>query len=226
MMQYFGAWIPKRISNNTIIQVYEIFRKFYIFFHRRSKSSIEQIEQELCKHSDFCLNQRKYIEDQNAWSDIRYGKYSMQYSGCEAFATFNAMVSLLGDKADSLAKVIASFEQDGIVLSGKFGTSPKAMSDYLIKQGFSTVMTTKHAKFDSIGEISDSLILTMYNDKHDIRKQIHSIAITKEQNQYFGHNVYCDGRVIGPYGSVTELIKNINHGNAKGIAIIGIKGPN
>ena len=123
----------------------------------------------------------------------------------------------------SLARMIFDYEKDGAVLSGKFGTSPKAISDFLTRLGFITYFSTDEEEFDKIGREHDSLILTMYNDRNDIRKEVHTINISKDCEMYTAHNVYCNGKVVGPCACVSEVIKNINGEKAKGISLIGIK---
>jgi len=52
----------------------------------------------------------------------------MQYSGCEIFAVYNTVYSLLSHPLMSLPELISRFEKDGMALGGKFGTSPKFFS--------------------------------------------------------------------------------------------------
>ena len=146
----------------------------------------------------------------------------MQYSGCEIFATFNAIYNITGKIKVDLPEMIAAYEKDGMVLSGKFGTAPKAIADFLKKQGFKTKICTDEKLFDEVGKSADSLILTMYNDKDDISKEVHTVNISKAKDGFTAHNVYCNGMVVGPYPSVSQVIKNINNGKAKGISLIGI----
>ena len=95
-----------------------------------------------------------------------------------------------------------------MALNGKFGTSPKALRDFLKSNGFTAAFTAKEADFAAFAAKYPGLIFTMYNDRNDIRKEIHTIHI---------------GKVVGPFTSFDELIQNINGGKAKGISLIGIK---
>ena len=110
-----------------------------------------------------------------------------------------------------------------MALGGKFGTSPKALRDFLESKGFTTFFSTMEKDFDTLAAAYPSLIFTMYNDKNDIRKEIHTIHISKKGSMFTAHNVYCNGKVVGPFTSFDELIQNINGGKAKGISLIGIK---
>lgn len=217
------AFIPGKVNNAAIITAFEVMRKQQRLmkkdFSRHLKKNKEAVE----AHAADMRRNQGYVEDQNKWTDASYGESTMQYSGCEVFATFNAIWSLLGKTIMSLPEMISEYEKDGMVLSGKFGTSPKAISDFLEKHGFKTELVTNEKEFDDVGKRSDSLILTMYNDKDDISQEVHTVNISKKDKKYTAHNVYCNGKVLGPFDSVSETIRNINQGKAKGISLIGIK---
>ena len=195
-MNFIFSFIPKRISNGTIVAVYELLRH---------------------------IQNNGYVEDQNAYIDMPYGKSTMQFSGCEIFAVYNAMRSLLQHPVMDLPELIFYFEKDGMSLNGKFGTSPKALRDFLKSNGFTAAFTAKEADFSAFAAKYPGLIFTMYNDRNDIRKEIHTIHISKKGSMFTAHNVYCNGKVVGPFTSFDELIQNINGGKAKGISLIGIK---
>lgn len=221
--QIVCAWIPNRVDNHVIVSVLELMRKAQRVFHKDFSANLKYNEEKFKRHTESIQKNHGYIEDQNNYEDMKYGKVTMKYAGCEIFATYNAVFSLTGKHEMSLAQMIFDYEKDGAVLSGRFGTSPKAISDYLTRLGFITYFSTDEEEFDKIGREYDSLILTMYNDRNDIRKEVHTINISKDFEMYTAHNVYCNGNVVGPYVCVSEVIKNINGGKAKGISLIGIK---
>lgn len=224
VVDWFCKKIPK-VSNRVIINFYEILR--FLNKLKPKKNKIKKaLEENTLKFIDHINQINKcdgYIEDQNNYTDMKYGKVTMQYAGCEIIATFNAINNILGECKKNLGEMIQEFEKDGCVLSGKFGTAPKAIADYLNKNGFVSKISLKEVDFDKIAEESESLILTMYNDVNDIRKEIHTINISKNAGKYIGHNVYCNGIIVGPFDTVSELINNINSGKAKGISLIGIR---
>ena len=217
------AFIPGKINNSTVVSAFEIMRKQQRLLKKDFSSQIKKNKAAVEKHAADMKKSMGFIEDQNKWTDTAYGESTMQYSGCEIFATFNAIWSMLGKSIMSLPEMISEYEKDGMVLSGKFGTSPKAISDFLEKHGFKTELTTDEKEFDEVGKRSESLILTMYNDKNDISQEVHTVNISKKDKKYTAHNVYCNGKVLGPFDSVSETIKNINGGKAKGISLIGIR---
>ncbi len=216
------ALIPNKVDNATVVNVLDLMRKQQKAVKKDYSVHMKKNEEAFQKHAPVITKNKGFVEDQNSYTDMAYGDATMQYSGCEIFATYNAIHSILGKQSMSLAKMISEYEKDGMVLSGKFGTAPKAIKDFLDKHGFKTEMTTNEADFDSYGKKFQSLILTMYNDKDDISKEVHTVNISKEGGKYIAHNVYCNGKVVGPNATVKELIANMNGGKAKGISLIGV----
>ena len=217
------ALIPGKVDNSLVINAFEAMRKQQKLMKKDFSAHLKVNEEAFKKHVDIIKKNKGFVEDQNNFTDMNYGDSTMQYSGCEVFATYNAMYSIDGKNTISLPAMIAEYEKDGMVLSGKFGTSPKAIADFLNKHGYKAELVTEEAKFDNLGKTYQSLILTMYNDGSDISQEVHTVNISKENGQFIAHNVYCNGKVVGPYKSVTEVIKNINGGKAKGISLIGVK---
>ena len=217
------AFIPGKINNATVITAFEVMRKQQRLMKKDFSKHLKKNKEALEAHAADMKKNKGFIEDQSKWTDTSYGESTMQYSGCEIFATFNAIWSMLGKSIMSLPEMISEYEKDGMILSGKFGTSPKAISDFLEKHGFKTELVTDEKEFDEVGKRSESLILTMYNDRNDISQEVHTVNISKKDKKFTAHNVYCNGKVLGPFDSVTETIRNINKGKAKGISLIGIK---
>lgn len=222
MFKKVCALIPNQVDNKLVVNAFEIMRKEQKLLRKDFSENIKKNIENFKKHEETIKKHKGYVEDQNNYTDMSYGESTMQYSGCEIFATYNAIFNIMGKNIMSLADIISHYEKDGMVLSGKFGTAPKAISDFLDKQGFKTTLTTIEKEFDELGKKSASLILTMYNDKDDISKEVHTVNISKDNGKFTAHNVYCNGKAVGPYASVSEVLKNINGGKAKGISLIGI----
>lgn len=222
MGKKLNAFIPRYVGNGVVLGAFELMRKQQKIMKKDYTGHLRENEESYRRHLENIERAKGYIEDQNSYTDMKYGDFTMQFSGCEVFAVFNAMYNICGRHEKSLAVVISEFEKDGMVLSGKFGTSPKALADYLTRNGYITEICSKPELFDAVGKRSDSLILTVYNDREDITKEVHTFNISKERNEFTAHNVYCNGYVVGPYGSVSDVIVNINGGKAKGISLIGI----
>jgi len=222
MFKKVCALIPNQISNDTVVGALDLMRKEQKILKKDFSGHFKKNEAAFLKHEDTIKKNKGYVEDQNSYTDMAYGEATMQYSGCEIFATYNAIHNILGRNLMTLPQMIAEYEKDGMVLSGKFGTAPKAIKDFLDKHGFKTEFVTDESKFDEVGKRSQSLILTMYNDKDDISKEVHTVNISKEKSQYVAHNVYCNGKVVGPCSTVRELMAQMNGGRVKGISIIGV----
>jgi len=215
--------IPEKINNGVVVFFFELLRKLQIPIKKISKNNLRINKDNILKHIDVIDKHGGYIEDQNNYTDMKYGKRTIQYSGCEIIAVYNAVYSLAGKHAFYLEDLIKIFEKNGMLLTGRLGTSPKALNSFLTQNGFDTKFTTKESEFEAISSESSSIILTFYNDRKDIRNQVHTVCITKENSSYTAHNVYCNGTILGPYSSITDLIRAINNGKAKSISLIGVK---
>ena len=141
--------IPNKIDNATVVNVLDLMRKQQKAIKKDFSDHLKKNEDAFQKHAAVITKNNGFVEDQNSYTDMAYGDATMQYSGCEIFATYNAIHSIMGKQSMSLAKMISEYEKDGMVLSGKFGTSPKAIKDFLDKHGFKTDMTTNEADFDN-----------------------------------------------------------------------------
>ncbi len=216
------AWIPARVGNRTVIRFLDLLRGGQRVFGRSFPGNREKNEAAFPAHEAAIRAAGGFVEDQNRYGDMVYGRTTMRYAGCEIFAAYNIIVALLGRTLMSLPEMIEAFEKDGMVLSGKFGTAPKAIRDFLRQQGFSAEMTAREREFDEFGKRFEGLILTMYNDRNDIGQEVHTVAVSKDAAGFTAHNVYGSGRVVGPCAGLSELIGGINGGRAKGIALIGV----
>ena len=151
-----------------------------------------------------------------------FGNKTMDYNGCGVIAVFNAMNDLKVKNEISLPSIIEHFENDGIVLSGIFGTAPTAIEDFFVKKGFETMNTTKEEDYDKIGENFDSFIFTFYENKDNIFEQVHVVNISKNNGKFYAHNNGFNSH-LKLFDSITEFINKINNGKSKGIFLIGIK---
>lgn len=220
--EWLCSLIPRKIDNRTVLHFFEFLRNFQKLLRRSYKMNLALNVASFENHLHTIDKNNGFVEDQHNYQDMKYGKATMYGCGCEIFAVYNTFRSLFGVQRISLPEMIAHFEKDGMVLSGKFGTSPRALCDYMESQGLHTILTTKENEYDLLAEKYNSFILTMYNDKNDIRSEVHTVNISKENGIFTAHNVYCNGFAVGPYPSIRELISHINSGKAKGISLIGI----
>lgn len=178
----------------------------------------------------------RFIENQNEWEGVRFGLSTMKYSGCEIMAVYNALLDLGNEMAaQDMAELISVFERKGAELKGRWGCSPRSICNYLTRRGYRVTTTTSKNPdtINSIGDCSDSIIITAYNDRNDIRKMIHTICVTKDHHgNYTLHNAY--KRINGLYAAYSagnsihklcDAIGAMSQGQASPICIIGIRQP-
>ena len=113
MTQMLFSFIPRRINNRTVIAVYELLRRIQKLAKSRWKKNLTLNQINFTNHRNVIFKNHGYIEDQNNYTDMAYGKATMQYSGCEVFAVYNASYSLLKHPVMDLPDLIACFEKDG-----------------------------------------------------------------------------------------------------------------
>ena len=217
-VSFFRSFIPQKISNEKTLTFFELLRK--MAFHN-FPGNLEKNNANFKNHLKEIEENNGYIEEQHNYTDMYYGNKTISFCGCEIIATYNAIYDLTGKHDISFPEMINEFEKDGIVLSGFFGTAPRAIEDYLKNHGFKTISSSKKEEYDKIGEESDALILTLYNDKYDIFNMVHTINITKKNNKYYIHNNGYKS-YLEPYNSIMDILLRINSGDAKDIFLIGI----
>lgn len=215
--------IPGRISNRLVLEVYDLMRKSQFLCRKDYSEKLQQNTASFSAHLPSIRKAGGYVEDQHSYEDMSYGETTMKHAGCEIFAVYNALHTLESSITIHLPELIHEFEKDGMVLSGRFGTSPGALIDYLNRKGYSTESTSREEEFDAFGCRFPALILTMYNNRDDIRDEIHTVHISRNSRGFTAHNVCCNGRVTGPAPSVSALMRMCNKGKSKGLCLIGIR---
>lgn len=217
----FG-FIPAHVRPGVVLWFFERLRAVQRFARRKFRNAARNAERFL-SHIERVAGFGGYIEDQAAYGDMRFGKSTVRNSGCEVIAAYNALRSLERGGIPNLPLLIDSFEKDGMVLSGRWGTAPKAIRDFFVRQGYWTSFTAKEREFDGLSELCDDFILTMYNDRHDIRRQVHTVYISKRDGLFAAHNLHGNGSVPKAYRSISGLVASINGGSSKAISLLGIR---
>ena len=213
--------IPGKLNNRIVIGAIDRLRKIERLikrdFSQNDVSNFEAFSRRLNEKPGF---RTALIESQASMKDMSLGKSTLDYSGCEVIAVYNLLLRYSGgDYAVSLPALIEIFEADGIVHAGRFGVSPKSIRNYLRGIGIMVNFTTDEGDFDLLGHFCDHFILTVMNDRTDILKQIHTFYISKQKDYFVTHNAGLRMR----YFSISEIIKALPGGNAKGISLIGVK---
>lgn len=226
------AYIPRHISNDTVLRVYDMFCRI-TRVSRRTREKNREINRRALKE-ETVFKAGNFIENQNDWGDIQFGSgrhHNMRYSGCEIIAVYNALLDLgKALSSDDMAELIAVFEQKGAALKGEFGVAPHAIRDYLKDCGYdvSGISSRDERDICELEKKSHTIIATVYNNKNNIMEEIHTVCITKKDGFYAVHNDYTrDGkspagyRARGGYVTLQEAVNSIGR-DAESIYVIGI----
>ncbi len=235
--RWLFACIPKYVSNGFLLAIYRLFSVFGVPEFIREKNYRENCIRLEQTNWGFWHTPDIYIENQNEWETIRFGMgrhHNMRYSGCEIIAACNAWRALQGmTTRKQIAEFIRDFEAQGAALMGVFGVAPTVLASYFRKNGFfvETADGTDVLAAEKIGRSHSVMIATVYNDKVDITKQIHTVCITKNRDgRFLLHNAYFKDRAgqyreSDPYETVGEAVAHISRREPKLIYLIGIRHP-
>lgn len=182
----------------------------------------------------------QFIENQNQWGNVKYGKdtdyeyvsefantSNMQASGCGVIAVANALTNK-GEVLENseMALLINSFERNGMVMNGVMGTSPLAMYEYMVAQGYQAdyITSTAPGIINDFARGYDTFIVTVYNDQNDVTAGLRHVCITVgEDGKYYAHNVYDPATgtygMGGPYNNLNDAIENISPDDPQPIMI-------
>ncbi len=208
----FLLFILNHISERIIVGFFELLRNFHrLFFHGKSPIA----------YSHYSIFEEGYIENQHLYKHIPYGKSNVSYAGCEVIATYNTLKYLGNGYSLPFSQVISDFSCDGMVFNGRFGSSPKAIADYLSQLGCDIIFSHHPNDFHLISHDCLCAVFTFFNDRHNLKGGIHTICLTKDSDgNLIAHNVHCNGSIMGPFKDFSEFLDALP--SAKGICLIGI----
>jgi hypothetical protein len=171
-----------------------------------------------------------YIENQNDYTDIRYGAFGLNYNGCGVIAVYNALNYLGvtqsgGQGSVELPNLISIFENRGIVMSGEFGTAPGAIYDFFKRLGYSCIREKNAGSFSLTMRHSDVGIIIIINNRNRITDGLHTMCITRDASGGFVlHNTH---GTFARYETMSELIASSGvRGQAEGLLLIGVSNVN
>lgn len=234
MRRFLVSLIPKYVSDRVFLSIYQLLAWIRVPRRTRERNYIENCGRLRGENWSFWDDSSSYIENQEEWRQIRFGKglhHNMSYSGCEIIASFNALKALTGCSApEQMAELIRDYEASGAALWGEFGTSPRAIERYFKKNGFTvrSACGRDQAAVEEIGRKYRVMIATVYNDRTDITKQVHTVCITGDSRSgYVLHNAYLvnqNGKYAQsiPYKTLAEAIGRISRYEPKLICLIGV----
>ena len=216
---YFKAFLQKKVPNSLILSVISYIRTLTPATY---PDNLENNIEKFPKHLTQIQRYKGFIEDQSNYHDLKYGHKTIDFSGCEVVAAYNALYALTGDENIDFPLMIDYFEKNGILLYGHLGTAPQSVEEYFNDLGFKTMSSFKREEYINLEKNNDVFILTKFNDIDDITNCIHTVCITKKDgklyvhnNSYYGHNIQ--------YNSIEDILNRIDGGQAKDIVLLGIK---
>ena len=104
---------------------------------------------------------------------LPYGRYTMDYNGCEVLAAYNALLTL--GEAAPLPEVSAWFERRGLFLGGAWGTHVLALPEFFKARGF--IVETLYKDFDAAFAAVPAAVFSFWNDAHRLRRGLHTVAL-------------------------------------------------
>lgn len=228
------AFIPQKVSNDMVVWVMDRLSKVAPLPAQTIRTNAITNLQTLNEKGPY--NSKEYIENQAKWNGVKFGNNgNMSSSGCGIIATYNALFALGEDvSAQSMVDLISGYEQNGAVFGGLLGTSPYQIEKYFEEKGYEVIVTRSREEeiINDIGERSDTVIATVYNDQNDIMGQLHTVSITKDEDgRYSIHNanikdnngkyVVKDNNGAG-YDTLMDAINNVSVINSSSIYVMGI----
>ena len=219
LVDLIKGYIQNNVSNEVLLNLIEFIR------HRNNHKfpdNLDKNKKAFQNHLNTIKNNKGFIEDQSSYTDMSYGIQKVSESGCGLIAAYNVIHYLTNKDDIDFPAIIQALENDGIILRGLFGTSMKAIDEYLQKQGFKTKSSCKKAEYDKIGQDYNAFVLTVYNSKDDIFQGMHFMAITKKDGKFYVHNNGRNSASVA-YSSISDVLNRINGGKAKDIYLTGAK---
>lgn len=213
------SFIPRHVSNRVTVAMMQFMRvlsghgRAYVIANETVNISSWE------RHYAGSREDSYYIEHQSAMKDMNLGLSTMDYSGCEVIATYNVLVALAAEYTigrEVLPKLISEFELDGIMHSGRFGCSPGAIRDVLMRRGYKARLW--YGLVDDIRP-GDALVITYYNDRDNLARGVHTICVTRDGSRFTAHNVYQNAGTLSAE-NLKDVINLINGGRVRVISSV------
>lgn len=213
MKERMERWIAQSAPRWMIVAVYFILDKLNIIA-KKKRESHRIYNLGILDEADSVL-EKGYINNQNSWDRVKFGKTTMAFSGCEIMATYNILKSCKGEGGSRfMSGLIADFERKGAALKGLIGSSPIAVRKYLKNNNIQTRLIWKN---EDVSESTKKLIITFFNNKETVRDMIHTVAVINDGD---GYRIYNAG-VNKCFESISEALLNVAK-NPKTICILEV----
>ena len=143
-------------------------------------------------------------------SRLPFGKFTMDYNGCEVIACYNAL-RVLGCERP-LSEVAAYFERRGIFLAGRWGTHAAELPRYFERLGLHphTLYASSvrdPAEYDAAFAGAKTAVFSFWNDAKRLRSGVHTVALAHSPAGLVIFNLYnSDSAPNTRYRSVSDFV--------------------
>lgn len=253
-MKKIYEWIPTHMGNRQLIGGMDLLRAIGAAGNRlpflrhvktvRREEHYRQNSLTLGNAPVPAFSSEGFLEYQNRCGQILYGKTNVAFAGCEIIAFYNLLKALHRD--EPLPALIRETEANGMIHGAHWGTSPLSQLRALQKRGISVHYAWSEPEFTAVLNSCESFLLTLYNDKDDLRKMIHTVCVTvlppadtspsamsssetspsdtsssAKVRRYRIHNAAGNGSIDVQADTMQELMAAFPGGRAKAILLIG-----
>jgi hypothetical protein len=194
-------------------------------FIRRQHIPLGQVTDEALILGNYISNIRSgsvkgYVNGQGnePYSKFRYGGFPMSENGCGVIAVHNALVAL--GKEEELRDVALYFDKHGAIFRGALGTNPLEPINFFSLKGCIVTTSLNPSKFDALAASSTVCVMTFWNDKNNLTRGAHTVAITKNPDGSIEvYNYSNENREAKSYPSIEAMIREGNFGP---IVLLGV----
>ena len=95
-MKMIREFIPRYVGNRTVLGTLDAMRRGEKNMHGLLRSNYANNRLAIRNHRDSIRRAEGLVEDQQNYTDMKFGKVTMAYAGCEVFAAGNALRTLTG----------------------------------------------------------------------------------------------------------------------------------
>ena len=142
---------------------------------------------------------------------LPFGKYTMDYNGCEVLASYNALL-LLGDPLP-LGAVAAWYELRGLFLAGAWGTHVLAIPRFFRARGYAPeVLYASSVRapedYDAAFDGAQAAVFSFWNSAQRLRAGVHTVSLSHRGGRIAIDNLHSlDTRPNEAYASIADFIR-------------------
>ena len=181
-------------------------------WNRCTRGSIERrAERNRAAFDGYAETGHVHGQRRGAVARLPYGKFTMDYNGCEVIACHNAL--LTAGAESTLADTAAWFERRGTFLAGKWGSHVEAIPRFFRSRGLAprTLYASSvkdPAAYDAFFAGGRAAVFSFWNSAKRLRDGVHTIALAHgADGGLVIYNLYgTDARENTAFRSITEFV--------------------